>query len=173
MLNPNISVANLCALLDSKLGAGSWGKLEPETVMIEFGIEDHMFVEKFRVLQAFCGGVMKALSVPEFYLWSMAVMNNEPAEFEWVQLPNCLEIAWGIEQAKKVAKLMSQPFVPSEEFKLLTEYLIKEDGFSEPTARFGFLDGKTLEPGAPAEAMKLKEAAMTAYIQHMESISHV
>jgi len=173
MLNPLISVSNLCLLLDSTFGKGVWGKYEPETVMIELGAEDHLFVEKFRVLQVFAGGVMKALSRPEFLLWSMAVMNNEPAEFEWVEMPSCLELAWGMEEAKKVALIMGQTFEYTDSVRVVIEYLLKEEGFSEPTTLFNYLSGATLEPGAPPEAMALKEKAMQAYIAHMEEICHV
>lgn len=172
-LNPNISLFNLCKLLVSHFGKDGWQHLEPETVMIEFGAEDHLFTEKFRVLQELSKGAVEALSRPEFFLWTMAVANNEPAEFEWINMPSCLELVWGLDQAKRCALVLGQTFEHTEEIRQIVEYLLKEEGFSEPTNYFDFIHGETLEPGADSTSMDMKRRAMQAYLEYMEKTTNV
>jgi len=52
------------------------------------------------------------------------------------------------------------------------EYLLNEDGFSEPLAPFDFITPKLLKPGQTAEDTKLKEIGLKAYIDHMNGITH-
>lgn len=173
MINPAISVANFCKILNQHFGKGSWGHLEPETVMIEFETYDPIIYEKFRLLQAMYHSVTAAISLPEVLLWASAVMNNEPAEFEWIQLPTSLEMAWTIRECKKLAQVLGQPFKLSRETEQVIEYVLKEDGFSKPTMAFSYITPTILEPGATDEDMLMKQSAIVSYLAEMEKVCNV
>ena len=172
MLNRDISLAELLKILDTKLEADEWPRFDPVTVMLELGETDPLLIEKINILQVCMSGINQALARPEFLLWMIAVANNEPAEFEFIALPTSLELAWAIEQAKRIATLSNQTWAPTEELKMTLEYLLNEDGFSEPLAPFDFITPKLLKPGQTAEDTKLKEIGLKAYIDHMNGITH-
>lgn len=167
----DLSLFRLCVLLDSKLGSATWALLQPETIMIELDCYEPILIEKLRVLQVLTAGVMAAISKPEFLFWMTAVANGEFAEFEHIQIPSSLELAWCLVEAKKISALFKETWAPSEELKAVVEYVLNEDGFSEAPYPFEFL-GPTfslLKPGQTEQDTLLKAKALRGYIDYMES----
>jgi hypothetical protein len=172
LLNRDISLAELLKVLDTVIEPEDWPSYDPVTIMIELGETEPLLIEKINVLQICMYGINKVLAYPEFLLWMTSVVNNEPAEFETITIPTSLELAWTIEQAKRIATLSDQTWEPTDELKATLEYFLNEDGFSQPLAPFEFIEPKLLKPGQTEEDTKLKEIGLKAYIDHMTGLSH-
>lgn len=172
MLNRDISLAELLKVLDTVIEPEDWPSYDPVTVMIELGETDPLLIEKINILQICMYGINQVLAYPEFLLWMTSVANNEPAEFETINMPTSLELAWTIEQAKRIAVISDQKWQPKEELKTTIKYFLNEDGFSQPIAPFDFIEPKLLKPGQTEEDTKLKEIGLKAYIDHMTGLSH-
>lgn len=174
-MNENITLANLHAHLDERYGKKGWTRLEPETILLDLGYPGYLVMEKIYVLQVLNANVNHALSLPEFVLWATSVCNNELAEFDTLAIPTSLELAFLIEQAKKICLATSQIFVPSAEFVGTLSYLLSMDGFAESTPPFEFVPSDKINKEGyevPPQATEMKQKAITAYIKHMEEIGH-
>ena len=169
MLTKNIRISDLQVLLDQKFGKGAWLDWEPETILFEFQIDDYLVMEKIYVLQALNKALNSVLSLPEFLNWTTSICNNQPAEFETISIPTCLELAWMIEEVKKVGMITGQVFTPSLEVIDTLAYLLKLEGFSEPLYPFEFIPKSKFEPGQTPEDTKMKKQAIQAYINHMQA----
>lgn len=172
MLNKDISLAELLKVLDTNLEPEEWPSFDPITVMLELGETEPLLIEKIHVLQICMSGINDVLARPEFLLYMTSVANNEPAEFEAVNMPSSLELAWLLVQAKRIATLSQQVWSPTEELKMTLEYFLNEDGFSEPLSPFDFIEPKLLRPGQTPADTKLKELGIKAYIEYMTRITH-
>lgn len=172
MLNRDISLAELLKVLDTVLVPEDWPRYDPVTIMIELGETEPLLIEKINILQICMYGINEVMAYPEFLLWMTSVANNQPAEFETISMPTSLELAWTIEQGKRIAILSHQEWKPKEELKLTLEYFLNEDGFSEPVAPFDFITPKLLRPGQTPEDTKLKTIGLAAYIDHMTKVTH-
>lgn len=173
MLNKDVSLSELLKVLDTVLEPEDWPRYDPVTIMIELGETDPLLLEKINVLQICMYGINQVLAYPEFLMWMTSVANNEPAEFETLSMPTSLELAWTIEQAKRIAIISDQEWSPKEELETTLEYFLNEDGFSEPLAPFDFIQPKLLKPGQTEEDTKLKAVGLKAYIDHMIGVTHV
>lgn len=172
MLNPKISLSNLLLILQSQLRGEPWLSFEPETIMSHLGESDPFLIEKIRILQALCLDVNAALAYPELVLWSTAVANGEPAEFERIMVPSALELAWAIFEFRKVTELMGQRWAPTPELIDVVAYVLVEDGFSSPLAPFDFVPQDRLTPGQQPMDTDMKIKAIQTYITHMLEVSH-
>jgi hypothetical protein len=168
MLAENTKISDLQLLFDKTFGAGAWSDWEPETIMLHFGTGEPLILEKIYVLKCLNKALNSVISLPEFFLWAVSVCNNEPAEFETINIPSCLEMAWTIEQIKKIGSLTGQVFEPGEELKGTLSHLLRLEGFSEPVPPFEFIPKTQFEPGQTPEDIKMKAVAIKAYIKHME-----
>jgi len=167
MINKDIKISHLIFLLNTKFGE-EWKEWEPETIMSEIGFPDYLVMEKIYVLQTLSKGLNEAISIPEFFCWLCSIVNNDYAEFETLEMPNCLEMAWAIIEVKRVAQLLNVEFKPTEEFCDITGYLLKEEGFSKTTYPFEFLSEKYFTPGQTEEDVALKNKGIQAYIAFMD-----
>lgn len=168
----NISLGNLQALLDSKFGKKSWIKWEPETILFELQAFDNILIDKIYVLQCLNHNVNEVMSIPEFVLWATSAANNEQAQFETVNIPTSLELAWMLEQVKLVALLSGQKFEPSQELGLIIGYLLKLEGYSKTFEPFEFVPSSMLEAGQTDEDTAMKKTAVIEYMKHMRAQSH-
>lgn len=172
MLNKDISLAELFKVLDNNLEPEEWSAFDPITIMLELGETEPLLIEKIHVLQICMAGINSVLARPEFLLLMTSVANNEPADFETINMPSSLELAWTIEQAKRIATLSQQVWEPTGELKDTLEYFLNEDGFSKPLAPFDFIEPKLLRPGQTDADTKLKELGIKAYIEYMTRTTH-
>lgn len=169
MIDKNIKLSSLQALLDQKYGGKAWIDWEPETIMHDLGEPDYLVMEKVYVLQALNHDVNRLMELPEFVMWTAQVANNEYADFEIITMPNSLELAWMIEEVKRVALLSGQSFQPSQELCEVLTYLLKEDGFSGKMKPFDFIPDSVF-PAANLEddLNKLKVHGIKEYLKHMD-----
>ena len=172
MLEKNIKISDLQVILDHKFGKGAWLNWEPETILLEFACPEFLVAEKIYVLQGLNKALNSIISLPEFLLWTTSVCNNEYAEFETLSIPTALELAWALEEIKKVALLTGQVFSPSEELKDVVAYLLRHEGFSCPLAPFEFVPEARLEAGQTESDTRMKAAAIYAYLKHMRGEIH-
>jgi hypothetical protein len=169
----NIPLSNLQALLDTKFGKKAWIKWEPETILFELNEASVLLMDKIYVLQCLNHNVNEVMSIPEFVLWTTSVTNNEQAQFETVNIPTSLELAWMVEQVKVVALLSGQKFEPSQELGTIIGYLLKLEGYSEVVKPFEFVPTSILEAGQTKEDTSMKQTAIVQYLSHMRENSHV
>lgn len=172
MLNPHISLSNLTILLNQKFGKGKWASLEPETILLDLEEFDPLLMDKIRVVQLLSLRFSEVLALPEFILWLTSVANNEPANFEHVDAPTSLELAWMIKQVQWISVINSTSFEPSDAMIAVVSYFLKEDGFSEKVAPFDFLDNSYFTAGQTPEDTTLKQKAIAGYITKMKELSH-
>lgn len=163
-----IRISDLQVMLDKSYGKGAWLDWEPETIMIDLHSKEVLILEKIYVLQGLNKALNSIISLPEFLLWTTSICNNETAEFETINMPTCLELAWALEEVKKVGFLTGQPFQPTEELIDVVSYLLRLEGFSEPVTTFSFVPASKLEAGQTPEDSKMKEQAIRAYIYYMQ-----
>lgn len=168
MLTKNIRISDLQVLLDQKFGKGAWLDWEPETILLELQTGEYLVMEKIYVLQALNKALNSVIALPEFLNWTTSICNNEPAEFETLSIPTCLELAWMVEEVKRVGILTGQSFIPSQEVIDVLAYLLRLEGFSKPVYPFEFIPESRFEPGQTVEDIKMKQQAIQAYIKHMQ-----
>lgn len=166
-MDKNIRISELQVLLDNSLGNGAWVHLEPETLLIELGCRDYLVAEKLYVLKILNVDLNRAVSSPEFLLWCTSVCNNEFADFETINLPTCLELAWCIYEVRRIATITGQKFEPTEELIDIVSYLLTLEGFSHAPAPFEFIPTGKLTLGQTEQDVSMKTAAITSYISHM------
>lgn len=169
MLDKNIRISDLQVILDTKYGKGFWVEWEPQTILVDYQCSEPLVGEKIYVLKALNKSLNSVISIPEFLLWTVSICNNHPAEFELVKLPTCLELAWAIDEIKRVGYLTGTPFSASEELIDIVAYLLRLEGFSVPLSPFDFVPPDRLEQGQTPADTKLKKEAIEAYIVHMRS----
>jgi hypothetical protein len=172
VLNKNIKLSTLQFLLVKKYGT-SWLSLEPETIMMDLGFPDYLVLEKIHILTVLNKGLNEALKLADFLTWASSICNNDYAEFEIVQMPNCLELAWLLTEVKRIGKLINQAFVPSEELIDTLAYLLRMEGFSAPICPFEFIPTSKLEQGQTEEDTELKKRGVNAYLVFMDKIPAV
>jgi len=164
------TLVSLKSMLDDKFGKGIWKDLEPETMLMEFHTEFSVLLfDKLMLLKILEEDPNSFLDSPVFFLEGVEVANNQVADFEVVPHPNSLQLAWALDQFFKIMAMNDNSFVPSEGLIKTVGYLLREDGFSEAVAPFGFLPKEDLCKGTNAEDMKNKATAVKAYINHMLS----
>lgn len=172
MLNKEIKLSTLQFLLIRKYGS-TWMDLEPETIMMDLDFPDYLVMEKLHVLNVLNRGLNESLKLADFLTWATSVCNNQYAEFEHLHMPTSLELAWLITEARRIGKLINQPFIPSEELIDTLTYLLVLDGFSEPIAPFNFIPKDKFTPGQTEDDSTFKAKGLAAYIAHMDSIPAV
>jgi hypothetical protein len=168
-LDKNIRISDLQVILDKYFGHAEWQHLEPETILIELKCHEYLVAEKIYILKVLNVDFNRALSSPEFLLWCTSVTNNEYAEFETIDLPTCLELAWCLHEARRVAMLSKQVFKASEELIDIVSYLLTSEGFSHAPSPFEFVPEGRLHAGQTDNDMKMKDMAIQGYLKYMKN----
>lgn len=144
MLTNSTPLHRLYSHLNEKLGKDQWIHFEPETIIAEVDSHADPFLlrEKVLVLQLILREPDSCMSSDEFIIHACQVANNEPAEFEMIAVPNSLEMAYFLYQIAALTHLSGTHVTALEPLKLISEYVLMEDGFSEPCEPF-----KSMLPG--------------------------
>lgn len=164
----NKSLSSLQALFDEKFGKGAWEDWEPESIMLEYNSSDSLLLEKIFVLKCLNKALNSVVSLPEFFIWTISVCNNEHPRFETIKIPTSLEMAWTIEELTKIAILKGIKFEPSEELIDIISYFLRMEGYSVPVYPFQFIPENKLHKGQTEEDTKMKAQAIRTYIKHMQ-----
>lgn len=169
----NAKLSDLQALFDKRYGARGWEDWEPESIMLDFESTDSLLYEKIFVLKCLNKALNSVVSLPEFLLWTVSVCNNEPPQFETLNIPTSLELAWAIEEIKKIGNLTGQPFKPTSELSDVVGYMLNLEGFSTPVYPFEFVSEKFFKSGQTPEDIKMKAQAIGSYIKHMQKANEI
>lgn len=158
------SLIKLKNTLDRAFGS-EWKDWEPETISIELGcVLDELMRDKIAVLQILSNDPSKFFTDPLFFIFSASVVNNTVADFDHIALPNSLEMAFAITEAKKL--------IPGVEFgpgvKKVIEYILREEGYTDLPEPFN-MDGVRFftSDEAKKEDLEKKDAAIKLYIKGM------
>lgn len=172
MVSDVTPLSGLQAIFDSSFGKGKWVNWEPETLLFEISPEPHPLLrEKILVLQVLNQAMNEMISLPEFFIWTVSICNNEPAEFEHVYLPTSLEVAWALVELKKIGEMIGKPFKPTPEFTDIVKYFMQEDGITQSIEPFEFVSETLLEPGPTMSDLYMKKLAVGKYVDHMSKLT--
>lgn len=169
MINSDIRISDLQLVLDKRYGQNSWLDWEPETILSDLGASDFLLAEKIYVLKGLNKALNSIISLPEFLFWTTSVCNNEFAEFEILKLPTSLELAWALEEVKKIGYITGQAFTPSPELIDVVSFILRHEGYSKPVETFSFIPETKLVAGQTESDTSLKALAIRKYIDHMGS----
>lgn len=160
-------VSAIARNLDRMYGKDKWPSYELETLSLDMGfVFDELIQDKLNLLQicaqnpnAYFGDVL-------FFLHSVAVINNNVADFDTFPFPSSLEIAYAHTEMRKL--------FPTQEYssgviKTIT-YILNLEGYSKPVWPFEEMGVKAsdLHEGQTEEDTKNKEKAVKTYIEHMQ-----
>lgn len=171
-MKSEIPLSHLQSILDSKFGKKVWVKWEPETILLDLKEGDSispLIREKILVLQVLNEAFNSILAMPEFFIWTVQISNNEPADFEHIILPNSLEMAWTIQELKLIAPQAGHTFNPTPELIETISYILREEGFSDPVPPFDFIPKTSLVEGQTATDTINKSIAISQYVKHMRN----
>lgn len=154
--------------LDRLFGEGIWCDWEIETISFELKlILDPLTRDKISLLQAMGKDPDLFFNDIIFFLHAVEVMNNKVADFDSFPVPNSLEIAYAIEEAKVVGVNATALANPESDIVEALAYLLVEEGYSEPVTPFGFIPKSFLTPGQTPNDTEAKKEAIEVYIEHM------
>ena len=154
--------------LDRIFGKGQWAHWELETISFELKLVlDELTRDKISILQAIEIDPKLFYEDITFFLHATDVINNKVADFEHLTTPTSLELAYAIEESKKLE-------VPKDSFNNVNSdivetlaYLLREEGYSEPVYPFTFVPISRLTPGQTPEDTDAKRKAIELYITEM------
>ncbi|MNY34447.1 hypothetical protein D3C86_1687890 [compost metagenome] len=162
------SISHIKNSLDRVFGKGQWNDLETETISLTLGIWlDELTRDKIHVLQILERKPELFFEDPMVMLYATDVINNIEADFEHVPVPTTLELAYAIEEVKKMLSAEGEYVVFGPTITNTIAYMLKQDGYSEPLEPFDFVPKEMLEPGQTAEDTENKRKAIKKYLKEM------
>jgi hypothetical protein len=171
MADPRMGEATLSHIkstLDRIFGKSEWASLEIETISMVLGlILDGLTRDKIQLLQIFEVHPDKFFDDPVFMLYATDVINNIEADFEYVPTPTSLELAYAIEEVKKILAANDQYFSFDYNIVESVAYLLRQEGYSEPIETFDFIPKDKLVAGQTPEDTENKRKAIKKYLKHM------
>lgn len=154
--------------LDRLFGEGQWCDWEIETISFELKLVlDELTRDKISLLQAMGKNPDLFFNDIIFFLHAVEVMNNKVADFESFPVPNSLEIAYAIEEAKVIGVNATSLADTKSDIVEALAYLLVEEGYSEPVSPFGFIPKGFLSHGQTPDDTEAKKEAIELYIEHM------
>ena len=155
--------------LNRLFGTDIWLDWEIETIALELKMPlDDLTQDKIKLLQVLKLRPELFFEDMMFFLYSVEVINNIVADFDYVPMPTSLELAYALFEIEKLSGKK-----PTSEDKALIDtivYFLREEGYSHPIPPFDFIPANRLELGQTEEDTEAKKQAITAYIKHMEEL---
>lgn len=156
----NTPISELKKIIDSA-NIESWESLDVVTLIMELGIEpSEVSTDKIGMLQVLQHKPDLFYNDIMFFIHAVAVCNNKAADFDYVFIPNSLEVGFAITDISKI-----YPGVIGEDIKVLLKKILTDEGYSRVPACYN--TKITLEEGQLASDINDKETAMKAYIHFM------
>lgn len=139
----------------------SWESLDAVTLMLELNIEPSgIAVDKISVLQVMKQHPGIFYDDVLFFIHAVSVCNNKQADFEYVFIPNSLEVGYAIFDISK-----TYPGEFSESVKLVLDHILTEEGYSKVPSLFP--QDLVLSEGQTKEDILAKDQALKMYITSM------
>lgn len=169
--DPRMGLASLTQIestLDRIFGKGEWENLEIETISLSFGIWlDELTRDKIHLLQILNKRPELFFEDPMFMLYATEVINNNPADFEFVPALTSLELAFAIQEIRKILVQNDEFVVYGPTIINTIAYLLRQEGYSEPIEPFDFVPKELLEAGQTSEDTENKRKAIKKYLKEM------
>jgi hypothetical protein len=165
------SILKIKKLLDERFGLGVWRKFEPETILLDLGLEESaLMVDKLCLLNIMAYTPSLVYKDPILFLHACSVINNDPADFDSVPHITMLEAAYALHSINKV--MLSDRVTPVYPDALIKtcSYILRNDGCSEPIEPFTFIPKNELESGQTDKDTQDKKKALAMYLIHMDSL---
>lgn len=152
-------------------GDDSWSGWEMETIsdLLKVGF-DELTRDKIHILQVLKKEPTLFLDDMAFFLHATKAINNNPADFEYLPMPSCLELAYAITQFQKLSGATIRDLQGAADLTDCVAYLLTEDGLSEPLKPFDFIPKDMLTEGQTPMDTANKARAIELYITHMDSL---
>lgn len=156
----NTPVSELKKIIDAA-NIESWESLDVITLVLELGIEaSQISLDKVSMLQVLQHNPGIFYNDVMFFIHAVAVCNNKAADFDYVFIPNSLEVGFAITDIAKI-----YPGVIGDDVKVLLKKILTDEGYSRVPACYG--TNIDLAEGQLASDINDKEMAMKAYIHFM------
>ncbi len=166
-----VPLSHIKSTLDRIFKKGIWKGWELETISDELGVAfDELTRDKIHLLQVMEQKPELFSTDMTFFLHAVDVLNNKVADFDYLPMPNCLELAYAITEAKKILGTAFVTPAPGSDLTDTVAYLLIEEGFSHPLAPFEFVPAERLTAGQTKEDTAAKEKAIAEYIKHMDAL---
>lgn len=167
---PEMALAPLSVIdksLTNILGP-EWIYWEPETISIELGVvSDPLLLDKTYVLKIMHNDVSLALEDVSFFVHAVNVINNNIADFDSFGMPTSLELAFTLDQYKKI---LGEHFKITSMIEEVCSFVLLEEGYSKVPEQFSFVKAERLHPGQSSEDTKNKQLAIDEYVKGMNSL---
>ena len=153
-------------VLDKNLGEGSWKDYETETLLLELGLPySDLLYDKLSVLKVIEHKPNLFFEEPSFLLYSTEVINNTPADFDYLPHINSLEMAFAITEMSAILgmELHSLPAFETGPKMVIRDILLNE-GYSEVLPPFDIVGIGELPKGQTPEDTTNKAKAIEDYI---------
>ncbi len=161
-------VSHIKETLDRIFGEGKWLDWELETISFELKlILDELTRDKISLLQAIGKNPSLFYEDMTFFLHATNVINNKVTDFEYLPMPTSLELAYAIEESKKLSVVKDSIHKVNSDIAETISYLLREEGYSEPVYPFNFISIANLEPGQTPEDTEAKKRAIEIYVTEM------
>jgi hypothetical protein len=174
MDNTSISHAPLTSIkanLDRLFPGEPWQDWALETLSDELKLGfDELTRDKLNVLQVLEKDPTIFVDDMAFFLHATKVMNNDPADFEYLPMPTALELAYSISQFKNLVGATTTDLQGCENLVDCVSYLLTEEGFSDPLSPFDFIPKNRLTEGQSPLDTANKKRAIELYTTHMNSL---
>lgn len=164
-----IPISILKKVLDNKLGVNSWSQYETETLILELDLPfSNLLYDKIAVLKTIDNNTDLFFEDVIFNIYATSVINNIPADFEFLPHLTSLEMAFSIIEISRVlgVELHNLP-----EFGIGTTTYIRnmliDEGYSEVISPFDIVSIGALPKGQTSKDTIDKANAIKEYIHAM------
>lgn len=163
-------------LITHKIGS-QWHVFDNNTLSLEMGIMfSSLLLDKISFLKVLKADVDIVYTDVLAFTHGCEVVNNEEVFEENVPMPTCLELGYFLNVLERYPPTdpgLSPAANPM--IRRVSQFVLKQEGFSGPVAPFDFLSKEEISPEGEAhtEDLKQKEMGVKAYIEYMNSIKDV
>lgn len=159
-------VSKLKDHIDSILGVGAWAELETETILSELGLPvTSLLFDQVSLLKAIESDKELFFKEALFFMYAVAVFNDEEADFGNLPSITSLEIALAIvEMAIILDTSINELPVFEAGPKAVVRDILIEEGYSKSIAPFDIVGVGELTEGQTEQDTKDKEMAIRGYI---------
>lgn len=164
-------ICTLKCKMDSILGKDAWWDFEVETIVSELNLsfysqslEDKIYLLKTLMLKP-------ELFHEDFWFTMIAtdVINGNVADFTQVPHVTSLELAYAIVEIQSTLSSSDVVSKYNDGFIEGVAYILRNEGYSEPVAPFGFVPKDLLAQGQTEEDSSNKAKAIQLYIKGMSN----
>jgi hypothetical protein len=165
------SLAKLKTFLDKHFGAEPWTNFEPETILLDLGVEESsLLVDKLSILRILGNAPELMYQDPILFLYTAEVTNNIHADFDSIPHITMLEAAYAIHSIDQYLRVSKLTPVYTEALIKTCSYILRNEGCSEVIEPFTFVPLTELVKGQTESDTADKNKAIKMYTIYMDSL---